>query len=196
MGLSAPVQALLQLLISWRFSGKSGGKPVLASFPFLHREHVCKCAAARGSRVGWGAPCGSSTQSALRLGYSTTQNCCLMTPVSRTHRAAVQDCQWFLRSPLPLGGLNLLGKNINSKGRETRKFVIFKQGLQVRGFRLRNKLKVVVLSLPHHLCLACMSDMSFWVFFSSYACHMEQRKEVAAIKVPFKCELKQRDMKL
>lgn len=139
MGLSAPVQALLQLLISWRFSGKSGGKPVLASFPFLHREHVCKCAAARGSRVGWGAPWGSSTQSALRLGYSTTQNCCLMTPVSRTHRAAVQDCQWFLRSPLPLGGLNLLGKNINSKGRETRKFVIFKQGLQVRGFRLRNK---------------------------------------------------------
>lgn len=73
------------------------------------------------------------------LGYSARQNCCSVTSVSGTHRAAIQECRWFLKLPLPLGGSKILGKNLNSKGRETRKIVVFRQLLTVRGFSLRNK---------------------------------------------------------
>lgn len=136
------------------------------------------------------------------LGYSATQNFCLMTSVSCTHRAAIQKCRWFLRSPLPLGGLKLLGKNLNSKGRETRKYVIFKQLLQVCGFSLRNKTESdgPFLASPPVLGLHVLYHFLFVCFFLCMPCGTkESGKKLLLLKsdtVPFKCELKQRDMKL
>lgn len=141
-------------------------------------------------RVGWSAPCDSSTRNVLR---------CVRGGVGLQHRAELllsdfsflytqscnSKCQWFLRLPLPLNGLKLLGKTLNSKGRETGKFGVFKQLLPVCGFRNKTESDGPFLASPPVLGL--YFDISFW-FFGFFFLHVPyETKESGKKLLPLKC---------